>query len=184
MHIVDAQREVRTRYVGGFYGQLISGLLWLGSSALAVWFTHRAAIETVVIGGFFIFPLTEVLRRLFAPDVPWSEDNTLKALGMQIAFVLPVCMLLLLPVTLYRPNWFYPGLMIVLGAHYFPFVFLYGMRMFWVLGGLLSGIGVLIGLYAAGHFSTGAWITGALLLLFAVIGRVSARSVAARAQPT
>jgi len=29
MDIGDAQREVRTRFSGGFYGQLVSGILWL-----------------------------------------------------------------------------------------------------------------------------------------------------------
>jgi len=52
---------------------------------------------------------------------------------MQIAFVLPLSMPLLLPVSLYRLNWFFPAMMILLGAHYLPFVFLYGMRMFAVL---------------------------------------------------
>jgi hypothetical protein len=32
--------------------------------------------------------------------------------------------------------------MIVLGAHYLPFVFLYGLWQFWVLGALLVGGGV------------------------------------------
>jgi len=55
MNIVDAQREMRTRYVGGFYGQLVSGVLWLASAGLAEWISPRAAISTLVIGGFFIF---------------------------------------------------------------------------------------------------------------------------------
>jgi len=28
MNIVDAQREVRFRWSGGFYGQAVSGLIW------------------------------------------------------------------------------------------------------------------------------------------------------------
>ena len=35
MHVSDAQREVREVYRGGFMGQLVSGLLWLGSAAAA-----------------------------------------------------------------------------------------------------------------------------------------------------
>jgi hypothetical protein len=35
---------------------------------------------------------------------------------MQIAFVLPLSMPLLLPVGLYRLNWFYPAMMIVLSS--------------------------------------------------------------------
>jgi len=175
MRIVDAQREIRTRYVGGYYGQLVSGLLWLLSAGLAVWVGPRAAISTLVLGGFFIFPLTEVLLRVAGEKASMSADNSLRSLGMQVAFVLPLSMPLLIPVSLYRLTWFYPGLMILLGAHYLPFVFLYGMRMFWVLGTLLVGAGLLIAMYWSSMFSVGAWYTGVLLLVFAGIGRAVAR---------
>ncbi len=175
MRIFDAQQEIRTRYAGGFYGQLVSGLLWLLSAGLAVWVGPRAAISTLVVGGFFIFPLTELLLRMAGERASVSADNSLRSLGMQVAFVLPLSMLLLIPVGLYRLNWFYPGLMILLGAHYLPFVFLYGMRMFWVLGSLLVGAGLLIVMYWSSIFSIGAWFTGVVLLVFAGIGRAIAQ---------
>lgn len=184
MRIADAQREIRTRYVGGYYGQLVSGVLWLVSAGLAVWVGPRAAISTLVAGGFFIFPLTELLLRLAGERGSVSAENSLQSLGMQAAFVLPLSMPLLVPVGLYRLNWFYPGLMILLGAHYLPFVFLYGMRMFWVLGGALVAAGLMIAMYWSSTFSVGAWYTGVVLVVFAAIGRAIARrehdTVAAR----
>jgi hypothetical protein len=177
MTIAEAQREVRLRFVGGFYGQLVSGLLWLVSAGLATWSSPRAAITTLVVGGFFIFPLTELLIRASGGSRALSADNALRHLGMQVAFVLPLSMPLLLPVGLYRLSWFYPAMMILLGAHYLPFVFLYGMRMFAVLTGLLVGGGVLIALYLSSNsFSVGAWFTGAVLLVFAVVGRAVVRA--------
>ena len=95
---------------------------------------------------------------------------------MQVAFVLPFSMLLLVPVTQYRTNLFYPALMILLGAHYIPFVFLYGMRLFGFLAAILIGGGVCLAMYGANTFSTGAWITGVVLVLFAFLGRMQARS--------
>ena len=175
MRIVDAQREMRTRYVGGFYGQLVSGLLWLLSAGLAVWSGPRAGIMTLVLGGFFIFAATELLLRIEGARTALSADNSLRSLGMQVAFVLPLSMPLLLPVSMYRLTWFYPGLMILLGAHYLPFAFLYGMRMFLVLAYLLVGAGVLIAMYWSDSFSVGAWFTGAILLVFAVVGRILAQ---------
>ena len=171
MRIADAQREMRTRYVGGFYGQLVSGVLWLVSAALAVWSGPRLAIIALVVGGMFIFPLTELLLRAAGARGTLSAENSLKHLGMQVAFVLPLSMPLLLPVARYRITWFYPALMILVGAHYLPFVFLYGMRMFWALGGILVALGVLIAMYWSNTFSVGAWCTGAILLVFAGIGR-------------
>jgi hypothetical protein len=170
MHIADAQREMRTRFAGGLYGQFVSGLLWIGSACLATWSTPRAAITTLVVGGFFIFPITELLVRVVGGKGPLSPANALRNLGMQVAFVLPLSMPLLLPVGLYRLNWFYPAMMILLGAHYLPFTFLYGMRMFAVLASLLLGGGVLIALRLSDSFGVGAWYTGAMLLLFAGAG--------------
>jgi len=64
MDIQDAQREVRSVYIGGFWGQLVSSVIWLVSAMVGTWVTPRASILTVVIGGFFIFPLTQMLLRL------------------------------------------------------------------------------------------------------------------------
>jgi hypothetical protein len=175
MTIPEAQMEMRSRYVGGFYGQLVSGVLWLVSAGLGAWGSPRSAITSLVVGGFFIFAMTELLVRIAGGATSLSASNALRGLGMQTAFVLPFSMLLLLPVTLYRLNWFYPALMILLGAHYLPFVTLYGMRMFAALAALLIGGGVIISLYWSSHFSAGAWYTGAMLLLFAGIGRTIAK---------
>jgi hypothetical protein len=175
MEIADAQREVRTRFVGGFYGQLVAGVLWLAAAGLGTWGTPRAAITALVVGGFFIFPATELLIRLSGSRAALSPDNSLRSLGMQVAFVLPLSMPLLLAVGRYRLSWFFPAMMILVGAHYLPFVFLYGMRMFAVLAALLVGGGMAIALYASSEFSAGAWYTGVVLLVFAGMGRTMVR---------
>ena len=173
MHISDAQLEMRTRFVGGFYGQLVSGVLWLVSAALAAWSTPRAAIIAIVVGGFFIFPLTTLLLRLAGERSSLSPDNTLYQLGAQVALVLPLSMPLLLPVARYRLTLFFPALMVLVGAHYLPFVFLYGMRMFGVLAAALVAGGILIARFLPGSFGAGAWYGGVVLLVFAVVGRMS-----------
>jgi hypothetical protein len=175
MTIADAQREMRTRFVGGVYGQLVSAVLWLVSAALATWGTPRAAITAVVLGGFLIFPLTESLVRLGGARASLSPANSLRSLAMQVAFVLPVSMPLLLPVARYRLELFFPALTILLGAHYIPFAFLYGMRMFAVLAAVLVGGGMAIAVYVPGSFHLAAWFTGATLLVFAGIGWATAR---------
>jgi hypothetical protein len=171
MNIVDAQREVRFRFSGGFYGQAVSGLIWLVSASFASWGSPHTAISVLLVGGFFIFPITELLVRTVGTRSRLDSRNLLPQLGMQVAFVLPFSMPLLLPVSLYRLNWFYPALMILLGAHYLPFVFLYGMRMFAVMAAFLLGGGLIIAMYLSSSFSIGAWYSGNLLLIFAVVGK-------------
>lgn len=176
MDILDAQREVRSVYLGGFWGQMVSSALWFAGAALGTWVSVRASILSIVIGGFFIFPLTQLLLRLTGRRASLSRENSFNSLGMQTALVLPFSMLLLVPVGLYRLNWFFPALMVLVGAHYLPFATSYGMRMFLFLAAILIAMGVVIAMYFSGTFSLGAWISGVALFVFAWIGRSIATS--------
>jgi hypothetical protein len=176
MLVADAQKEVRTVFLGGFVGQTVSGLIWLASAALATWGTPRQAIVTLVVAGFFIFPLTQLGLRLIGRRGALRPANPLGALGMQVAFVLPLCLPVVGAATLHRLEWFYPAFMIVLGAHYLPFAFLYGMRMFLGLSACLVGAGFALGWYGLGGFAAGAWITVAVLLTFALLGLLTVRA--------
>ena len=51
MLIADAQREVRSVYVGGVTGLLTSAALWSLSAALGTWGSTRQAIIVLVSGG-------------------------------------------------------------------------------------------------------------------------------------
>ena len=66
--------------------------------------------------------------------------------------------------------------MILVGAHYLPFTFLYGMRMFIPLCAIFVGGGVIIALYFPGSFSLGGWIGGLTLFIFAWLGRASVQA--------
>ena len=176
MLIVDAQREMRARFAGGFYAQLVSGMLWLTAATLATWSTPRQAILTIVIGGFFIYPMTELAIRLAGGPRAVSRDNGLRSLGMQVAFVLPLSMPLLVPVAQQRLTLFFPALALLVGAHYMPFVFLYGMRMFAVLGAILMAGAFAIAYAAPNSLAAAAWFTGAVLLSFAFVGRRLSRT--------
>jgi hypothetical protein len=170
MNISDAQRDVRTTFLGGFPGQLVSSAVWFASAAMATWFSTRSAILALVFGGMFIFPLTQLLLRLMGK--PYSlPGHPTNALAMQIAFTVPISLPLVGAAALYRLNWFYPATMLVVGGHYLPFMFLYGMWQFGVLAALLIGGGVVIALYLPTTFALGGWFTAVVLLAFAFMGR-------------
>lgn len=171
MHITDAQREVRQVFLGGFVGQAVSAGLWLLSAGLSTWASRRLGIMLLLIGGTFIFPVTQLVLRATGRRASLSHENPMGLLAMQIAFTVPLNLVVAGGATLYRIDWFYPACMIVVGSHYLPFVHLYGMWQFWILGGLLVGGGVMIGLYLPGSFSLGGWVTAAVLLGFAFVGR-------------
>jgi len=172
--IADAQRDVRTVFVGGFAGQLIASGVWFLSAALATWRSPRIAIPVLVIVGAFIFPLTQLLLRLMGRSTALLKGHPMNDLGRQVAFTLPLNLPLVAAATLHHLNWFYPALMVALGTHYLPFMFLYGMWQFGMLAASLIAAGVVIGLYLPSVFSIGGWFTALVLLIFAFVGRTVA----------
>lgn len=167
----DNQKEMREAFLGGFAGQLISGLIWLTSALLSVLIEPGVGMGFLFFGSMSIFPLTQMTMRMMGRPAKVSEENGLWALGSQIAFTVPINFLLVGAITIYRPIWFYPAAMIVVGSHYLPFITLYGMKMFGVLAALLIISGTMIALYMLPIFSLGGWITGVLLIVFAYFGR-------------
>ena len=80
---------------------------------------------------------------------------------------MPLALPVVAGAALYRRDWFYPATMIIVGAHYLPFGFLYGMWQFPVLGAVLLALGLKFGLSAPATFGTPAWITACALFLYA-----------------
>lgn len=181
MEISEAQRELRSAFLGGFMGQLVSAMLWAVAAGLATWGEPNQSIVFLVIAGMFIFPATQLGLRLIGRPGRVGPGNQLSALGAQVAFVLPLSLPVVGAAALYRAEWFFPAFMVVLGAHYVPFVFLYGMRMFAVLAALLWTGGLALGLWIEAPFATGAWGTALALLIFALLGRQATLSEEAKA---
>jgi len=171
MRVVDAQREMRSAFLGGFAGQVVSGSIWLAAGIVSVVAAPPVAMAVLFLGSAFIFPLTQVLVRLLGRPGKVSPDNGLWALGAQSAFTVPIGFLLVGAATLHREWWFFPAAMIVVGAHYLPFVTLYGMRLFALLGAALVLAGAGLGLYGPPVFALGAWLTSALLIAAGFAGR-------------
>ena len=135
MLITEAQRELRSAYLGGFAGQLVAGLIWAFSSAVSTWDSPRLGMAALFFVSMLIFPLTRLVLRIMGRPVNLSPGNTLNQLAAQIAFTVPAGFILVGAATLYRQDWFYPASMVVVGTHYLPFVFLYGMWQFAILAG-------------------------------------------------
>lgn len=169
--VVSAQNEMRSAFLGGFAGQLVSGVIWLGASAVSVVVSEHTGMIFLFFGCMGIFPLTQLTLRLLGRPAKVGAENGLWGLGSQIAFTVPINFLLVGAATLYNPMWFFPAAMIIVGSHYLPFITLYGMKMFGILAGLLVFGGTGLALYGPQIFSLGGWLTGLLLVVFAFIGR-------------
>lgn len=175
MELAQAQKDVRDTFLGGFAGQLVSGALWGASAAACTWHSLHLGGMILVLGGFLIFPVTQLLLRGMGHAYALPKGHPMNALGIQVAFTLPLTLPVVIGIAALRPAWFYPAFMITLGAHYLPFVFMYGMWQFAGLSAVLVTSGVAIGMYLPTPLSLGAWLTATLLFLFAFVGRHVAR---------
>ena len=89
--------------------------------------SERYAILVLVLVGMFIFPLTQLTLRLLGRPARLPKGHPMNQFATQVAFIVPLSLLLVGAAALYNINWFYPAFMRVLGTHYMPFIFLYGM---------------------------------------------------------
>ena len=154
------------------------------SAGLGTWVGIREGIISLVVGGMLIYPLTQLVLRLLGGPWALSRGNPLRALAMQVAFIVPLTLPVVGGAALHNVNWFYPGCMIVVGAHYLPFMFLYGMWQYGVLAAALMAGGMLLGLMAPHEFALGGWLAGAAMLLFGLVAwEIARREWSAPASP-
>ena len=173
MLISEAQRELRSAFLGGFVGQMVSAAIWALAAALGAWVAPIYGMAALFLVSMLLFPLTQGLLRLIGRPARLSPGNTLGQLATQIAFTVPAGFIVIAAATLTNPNWFFPAAMVIVGAHYLPFVFLYGMPHFGVLAVALIAGGALLGWYGPASFSLGGWISTVLYVVFAFVGRAA-----------
>ncbi|GAB3043449.1 hypothetical protein GCM10027079_04670 [Sediminivirga luteola] len=93
----------------------------------------------------------------------------MNALATQTAMTVPIGLLVALALGISAPHLFFPAALAIVGAHYLPFVFLYGQKLFAVLGILMVLAGVVLTLGFPEYGIAGGWIGAALLLIFGFV---------------
>ncbi len=169
MDIDAARLQVRSRFLGGSVGQLVTGIIWLFSAALSTFVGHPHGILALVLGGMLIFPLTQLALKLTGTPGFLTRDNPLNPLPLQSVFAMVAMYPLIYAAALHNVNWFYPAFMIVVGAHYVSFIFLYGMWQYGVLASFFIAAGTVLGLFLPNSFEVGSWLAGLVLVLFACV---------------
>lgn len=170
----DAQRDVRQAHLNGATGMLVSGVLWLGCGVVALAAGPRAAMLANFFGGMLIFPTSMVLVRALGRSGLLAAGNPLGDLARESAFLMVLCIPLAFAAAMVKVEWFFPAMLVLVGAHYLPFATLYGMRLYWALGGAMIAAGYLLALGGA-SVATGAFVGGALELGFAPLAWLAAR---------
>jgi hypothetical protein len=171
MEISQAQADVRRIYRAGFTGPLVSAVVWAAASAVFTWGSATAGMAVLFFGGMLIFPLSALLLRMLGGPSALPKGHPSASLAMQCAFTVPLGLLVAIALGSYEPDLFFPGALVIVGAHYLVFVSLYGMRAFAVLAGALILLGLSAIFVVPELGATSGWLGAAVFLLFAVLLR-------------
>ncbi len=177
MEITEAQQDLRRAYVDGGPGVIISSLVWLAAAVVGQVQGMHAGFVTLFLGGMLIFPLAKLTCRFLFGRANERADNPfgMTVLECTIAMIGGLfAAWLFLP---FRPMAVMPLAAIAVGTHYFVFKTSYGDRTFWVLGAILTAIGVGQILMAPTHGGT-AFLVAAAELLFGIALTVRATRAA------
>ncbi len=168
MNIIDAQKEMRDAYMGGGSGVLVSGLVWLTASIVAIYTSPQTSFMVFFVGGMMIHPAGILIDKLFKRAGKHSKENPLGKLAMESTIILFIGLYLAYFLFQTEPNWLYPIMLLMIGGRYLVFQTIYGMRIYWILGFVLIAAGFL-GLNTDQPFHVFGLIGGMIELTFSIL---------------
>jgi uncharacterized membrane protein YvlD (DUF360 family) len=134
----QAQADMRKGYANGTVGVIVSGIIWLLSAGVAFQYSAKQAIWTLLIGGAFIHPLSMLLSKGIGLRDSHTKGNPLGTLAMEGT----VFMLMSIPIayglSLQRSEWFFQGMLLIIGGRYLTFESIYGTKLYWIVGASLG----------------------------------------------
>ena len=143
MTFSEAQEDMRKSYFGGGPGAFASGLIWIISGITALTNTNQTSVLTFFFGGMLIHPLGILLSKAFNRSGKHKKGNPLSYLALESTLLLFIGLFIAFLTLQIRPNWFFSIMVLIIGGRYLMFSSIYGMRIYWALGGalILAGIG-------------------------------------------
>ncbi len=152
--------------MGGAVYLAVEGVLWLLSASLGAAGFIPPAIIVLFAGGMFIHPVAMGFSKLLGMTTP-DKNNRLPILNTWMALTIPLGLpLILMATSSGNQNMFYPAFAILVGAHWLPFTYIYSMKTFLMLAGILVISGILLGFIFTLSFSACGFIVAVVHLLF------------------
>jgi hypothetical protein len=171
----DQHVEFRRCHLGGAVYLAVESFLWLLSATLGAAGQVPAAMLVLLLGGMLVYPIATACSRLLKMPRP-DNSNRLSILITWIALTIPLGVpLVLMATSAGRENLFYPAFTVLVGAHWLPFAYVYSMKSFVTLAGILVLAGILFGFVFPQFFAACGFAAGGILLLFAIIHFVVVR---------
>lgn len=163
-----AQEDMRNGYGYGSIGALVSGSVWITAGLVVNYYSSQDGIWTLIIGGMLIFPLSTLIEKLIGIKGAHNKKNPLGKLGMEGTIWMIMCIPLAYGLSLNKTEWFFQGMLLVIGGRYLTFASIFGLRVYWVFGATLG-----LSAYVLFKLEEGAYIsalTGGLIeIIFSII---------------
>ena len=135
--IDEAQRDMRNAYYSGATGVVTSATAWLAAALAAAFVSSYAGVLTLIFGGMLIFPASVVLCKVIGRSGKHSKHNPLAPLAIESTIWMLLSIFVAIGAALYKIEWFFPAMLLVIGGRYFTFSTLYGLRIYWAFGATL-----------------------------------------------
>ena len=148
MDVRDAQRDISRAYVGGGPGVGVSALVWFTAAIVESQKGVGTAFVVLFFGGMLIFPLSTLVARLLFGRAKERADNPLGLIALESTIAMLGGLFAAWLFLRFEPDYVFPIAAIAVGTHYAVFRTIYGDRLFWLLGALITAVGFL-GIYPA-----------------------------------
>lgn len=137
--IEDAQLDMRVAYSNGYSGVIVSGLVWLVAGLVALYTSPQQAVWTLLIGGALIHPIGILFNKVLGRSGAHTPNNVLGRLALEGTIFMLMCLPLAYALSFQKVEWFFQGMLMIIGGRYLTFATLYGTRLYWGLG---IGLGI------------------------------------------
>lgn len=158
--IRQSQHDMRLGYAAGTIGIFVSGTVWLVAALTSISGSPKQAIWVLLIGGALIYPLSVLLSKAVGVKGQHHPQNPLGGLAMEGTFFMLMCIPLAYVLSFQQAEWFFQGMLLIIGGRYLTFATLYGTRLYWLLGGALGVAAYLLFALRASAFVSA--LTGSL----------------------
>lgn len=173
LQIAGAQADMRAGYISGAPGIAVSAVAWLAAASVALFRSPDAAVWTLLVAGAFIHPVSVLLTKVLGRRGAHQPGNPLARLAMESTIWMLMGIAVAFILSTLRIEWFFPAMLLVIGGRYLTFQTLYGLSIYWALGGTLCVAGIGLALTRASPLFS-ALAGGVIELLFA--GLIYARA--------
>ena len=169
MHkLAEFQQDMRVAYLRGATGITTSGLVWLAAGLVAYVDEPSRAVWTLFLGAMFIVPVSNLIDRVFGAPGKHTAGNRLGWLAMESTVFMIMCLPLAYGLSLFKIEWFFPAVLMIIGGRYLIFATVFGTRVYWLLGSILGAAAVVAFKFAFPPHAS-AFLGAAIELVFGIV---------------